>query len=146
MNLNIINPETIPSKSKWLAALAAYCIVVANLLWSFGSETPIFKTLHWENGTDTITASNVYRFWVVFVSYVVIIHLIVNAFNGHPRATTFWVCLAAMTLMPVMYTMFGLSVLAYVLYPFVKKWMSAKFVQAVKSATASDQGPIPPHE
>jgi hypothetical protein len=145
MNLNIINPETIPSKSKWLAALAAYCIVVANLLWSFGSEAPIFTNVNWENGVNTITVSNVYRFWVAFISYVVIIYLVVNAFNGHPRATTFWVCLAASTFMFI-YTFFGLCVLAYVLYPFVKKWFSAKFVQAVKSATAPESGTMPPNE
>lgn len=140
------NPFNITLKTKWLLALAAYTLIVANLLWSFASDAPIITTRPMDGGGYDLSFPNAYAACVIFVNYVVIIHQIINAFNGHPRTTTFWVCLAAMTLMPVMYTMFGLSVLAYVLYPFVKKWMSAKFVQAVKSATASDQGPIPPHE
>jgi|GEM_PF-6328304 len=141
-----MNPSfNITPKTKWLVALAAYSLIIANILWSFGSEAPIFTNVNWENGVNTITASNVYRFWVVFVNYVVIIYLVVNAFNGHPRAITFWVCLAAITILSG-YTMFGLCVMAYVLYPFVKRWVSAKFVQAVKSATAPESGTMPPNE
>jgi hypothetical protein len=139
------NISNITPKTKWLVALAAYSLIIANILWSFGSEAPIFTNVNWENGVNTITASNVYRFWVAFISYVVIIYLVVNAFNGHPRATTLWVCLAAITIFSC-YTMFGLCVLAYVLFPFVKKWLSAKFVQAVKTATASDSATRPTNE
>ena len=141
MNLNDISFKfaSITPKTKWLAALVLYCIVIANVIWSFGPDGPMFSIITLENGKLDFTVSNVYRFWVILVSYVVIIHLIVNAFNGHPRATTFWVCLAALTLLYA-YTTFGLCVLAYMLYPFVKRWMSAKFVQAVKSATASESG------
>ena len=142
-----MNPSfNITLKTKWLLALAAYTLIVANLLWSFASDAPILTRRPLEGGGFDLSVSNVYASWVIFLNYVVIIHQIINAFNGHPRTTTFWVCLAAMTLMPVMYTMFGLCVLAYVLYPFVKKWMSAKFVQAVKSATAPESGARPPNE
>ena len=143
MNPNSFN---IPTKTKWLLALAAYSLIVANLLWSFASDAPIITTRPLDGGGFDLSVSNVYAAWVIFVNYVVIIHLIVNAFNGHLRTTTFWVCLAAMTLMPVMYTMFGLCVLVYVLYPFMKRWVSEKFVQAVKSATASEPGSTPPNE
>lgn len=139
------NISNITPKIKWLVALAAYSLIIANIFWSFGSEAPIFTNVNWENGVNTTTVSNVYRFWVAFISYVVIIYLVVNAFNGHPRAATFWVCLAASTFM-FMYTFFGLCVMAYVLYPFVKRWVSAKFVQAVKSATAPESGTMPPNE
>ncbi len=92
-----------------------------------------------------IQCSNGYLWLVLLVNYVTIIHLIARAFNNHPRAITFWVCLAGVALVP-MYTLLGLCVLAYVLYPFVKRWMSAKFVQAVKSATAAESGTIPSNE
>ena len=132
MNLSNITPKT-----KWLVALATYCIVIANVIWSFGPDSSMFAISTLENGKLDFTFSNPYRFWVSFVNYVVIIYLVVNAFNGHAKATTIWVCLAAITLLLAAYTQFGLCVLAYVLYPFVKRWMSAKFVQAVQSATAS---------
>lgn len=140
MHLNDITPQ-----NKWLLALSIYCLVIANTLWSLGSDAPLFTTGQLDSGGTTFTFSNVYRLLVILVNYVLIIHVIVNAFNGHPRATTFWVCLAALTLLYA-YTIFGVCVLAYVLYPFVKRWMSAKFVQAVQSATASQPSTTPPNE
>jgi len=141
MNINDISPKT-----KWLAVLAVYCIVIANILRAFESDAPIFTSVQLDNGGSTLTVTNLYKFLLYAFNYVVIIHLIVNAFNGHPRATTLWVCLAAMTLVPPMYPLFGIFVLAYVLYPFVKRWMSAKFVQAVQSATAPQSSIAPPNE
>lgn len=139
MNIDL---ENIPTKSKWLGALAIYCIVIANILWSFGSEAPIFTMMQWENGAETLHVSNVYHFWIRSLSYVAIIYMVVNAFAGSIKATTIWICLAASTFLSL-YTLFGFCVLAYVLYPYAQRWMSAKFVQAVKSATTAD---IPPTE
>lgn len=141
MNLNNLS-----SKIKWLLALSIYCIVIANVLRIFESDVPILTPVQLDNGRSTLTVTNLYKFLLYAFNYVVIIHLIVNAFNGHPRATTLWVCLAAMTLVPPMYAWFGIFVLGYVLYPFVKGWMSAKFVQAVQSATAPQSGATPPNE
>lgn len=141
MNLNNLS-----SKTKWLLALSIYCIVIANVLRIFESDVPILTPVQLDNGRSTLTVTNLYKFLLYAFNYVVIIHLLVNAFNGHPRATTLWVCLAAMTLVPPMYAWFGIFVLGYVLYPFVKGWMSAKFVQAVQSATASQLSTTPPNE
>ena len=141
MNLYDITPKT-----RSLLALIIYCIVIANVLRTFESDVPILTSVQLDNGGSTLTVTNLYKFLLYAFNYVVIIHLIVNAFNGHPRATTLWVCLAAMTLVPPLYVWFGIFVLAYMLYPFVKRWMSAKFVQAVKSATASQASTMPPNE
>jgi len=146
MNLTSIDIANIPAKTKWLGALAIYCIFIANFLRTFESDVPILTPVQLDNGASTLTVTNLYKFLLYGFNYVVIIHLVVNAFNGHPKATTLWVCLAAMTLVPPLYVWFGIFVLGYMLYPFVKKWMSAKFVQAVKSATAADSGAMPPHE
>ncbi|MBS0174602.1 MAG: hypothetical protein JSR64_11245 [Nitrospira sp.] len=146
MNLTFIDIANIPAKTKWLGALAIYCIFIANFLRTFESDVPILTPVQLDNGGSTLTITNLYKFLLYAFNYVVIIHLVVNAFNGHPKATTLWVCLAAMTLVPPLYVWFGIFVLGYMLYPFVKKWMSAKFVQAVKSATAADPGAMPPHE
>jgi hypothetical protein len=118
--------------------------MLANVIWSFGPDGNMFKTTILENGALDLTL-NPYRFWMSLVNYGVIICMVVNSFNGHAKATTIWVCLAAITLLHE-YTIFGLCVLAFVLYPFVKRWMSAKFVQAVKSATAAAPGITPPNE
>lgn len=141
MNINDISP-----KAKWLLALSIYCIVIANVLRIFESDVPILTPVQLDNGRSTLTVTNLYKFLLYAFNYVVIIHLIVNAFNGQPRATTIWVCLAAMTLVPPMYAWFGIFVLGYVLYPFVKGWISAKCVQAVQSATAPQSGAVPPNE
>lgn len=141
MNINDISPKT-----KWLLALIIYSIVIANILRAFESDAPIFTSVQMDSGRSTLTVTNLYKFLLYAFNYVVFIHLIVNAFNGHPRATTLWVCLAAMTLVPPMYPLFGIIVLAYVLYPIVKRWGSAKFVQAVQSATAPQSGATPPNE
>lgn len=141
MNINDISPKT-----KWLLALIIYCIVIANILRVFESDAPIFTSVQMENGGSTLTVTNLYKFLLYAFNYVVIIHLIVNAFNGQPRATTIWVCLAAMTLVPPMYAWFGIFVLGYVLYPLVKGWISAKYIQAVQSATAHQTSTTPPNE
>lgn len=129
----VFNSQTISPKAKWLAALAVYCLVVANVLWSFGSDAPIFTRQHWENGAETLTVSNVYHFWVIFINYVVIIYMIVNAFSGHPKTTTFWVCLAAMTVMSF-YSLFAFCVLVSLSIPYAKNWISSKRANTSESS------------
>lgn len=145
MNLNDINFANIKPKTKWLGALVIYCLVIANILWSLGSDSPTFTISTLDNGKLDFTLANTYRFLVTLLNYVAIIYMVLSAFNSSTKATTFWVCLAAITLVLTAYTQFGLCVLGYIVYPYAKQWMSAKFVQAVKSATAADSGTMPPN-
>jgi Na+/proline symporter len=145
MNLENINFENIPPKTKWLGALAIYCLIVANIVVSLCKDTHLFTWQQGDDGMPHFQCVNGFFWLVLIVNYVAIIHLIARAFNNHPRAITFWVCLAGVAIVPL-YTLLGLCVLAYMLYPLVKSWVSAKFVQAVKSATAADSGAMPPHE
>ncbi len=145
MNLDSIHFENIPPKTKWLGALAIYCIIVANILVSLCKDTHLFAVQQGDDGMSHLQIANGFFWLVLIVNYIAIIHLISRAFNNYPRAITFWVCLAGVALVP-MYTLLGLCVLAYMLYPFVKRWMSAKFVQAVQSATAPQSGATPPNE
>lgn len=139
MNLDSIHFENIPPKTKWLGALAAYCLVIANILVSVCSDTHLFSVQHGNDGIAHIQVTNGFLWLVLLVNYVVIIHLIAQAFNSHPRAITFWVCLAGVAIVP-MYTFLGFCVIVYVVSPYVKRWMSAKFVQAVRSASAAPSG------
>lgn len=145
MNLDSIHFENIPTKTKWLGALAIYCMIVANILVSLCKDTHLFSVQQGDDGMSHFQCANGFFWLVLIVNYIAIIHLIARAFNNNPRAITFWVCLGGVALVP-MYTLLGLCVLGYVLYPFVKGWMSAKFVQAVQSATASQARATPPNE
>lgn len=137
MNIDL---ENIPPKTKWLGALALYCIVIANILLSLCKDSHLISVQQGDDGVSHIQVTNGFLWLVLLVNYAVIIHLIARAFNNHPRAVTFWVCLAGVAIVPL-YTLLGFCVLAYVLYPYAKRWMSAKFVQAVKSATTADMPP-----